>query len=414
MLRVFRDKGSMNLEMTLIVTFLVLAASVTTLMMGDAIACLYARESATTGGQFTEGCGIEDAIGVSGITVRLNQVVPVPPGEPEPRLDDIVYDGGQPVAVISVKHPDGAVTIHQVRPGETIPGTTVGIGPVAPPSDISEDHSRDVGIIGGKVVDKDGNPVDALITVTAAGYSQSARTTLDGYVSFELTELRTYTVAVEVVGFTSVPQDVDVAEFGRTYPLVFDLTPVGGGGPFVPDATTLRVTVFDDNTGLPVPEATVTATGTSFPVTDAEGQTVSPDLGATGSYPLTVVAVGYTTQTGVAAAAVEGTEQSVVVRLVPVAATGTIRATWAPGTYPITIYVYNAAPIGSLTQPPVGTPAAYQVTLANAAAAPAEFQLPPGRYWVSRRSTFKSSGAVPTLTDVTAGQVTLKAITSAM
>ncbi|NTU71095.1 MAG: hypothetical protein HGB10_04670 [Coriobacteriia bacterium] len=204
---------------------------------------------------------------------------------------------------------------------------------------------------------------------------------------------KTYTVTAAKTGWTSKTGTVTLSEYTQGT-LTIQLSP--------PAPTTIKVTVTNNTgTAQKVVGATITATGPStvtFPaVTDSNGQATSNNMGAIGTnktYTVRSVKSGWVTTTGNVTLS-EYTQGTLTIKM-----RATLEVLYN-GTYPRTIYVYTSSTPGA-------THAYTQI--AQSATIPASFNLPSGTYWVSRRTPYGGSGAVPQPQVVTDGA--LKAVTA--
>jgi adhesin/invasin len=257
-----------------------------------------------------------------------------------------------------------------------------------------------------KVVDASNNPVVGA-TVAATGPSAvtfaSLTDTNGEATSNDMGAIgtgKTYTVTAAKAGYLGASGTVTMSQYSQGL-LTLTLAPQ--------PATTIKVTVRDASNN-PIPGVTLTATGPSgvtFPsVTDASGQATSNDMGAIGSgktYTVTASKSGWTSNTGSVTLS-QYTQGTVTITLSSAPVNGTLQATYTSsiGTGK-TIYVYSSNVANGVHI------ASQNVTSGSPTAS---FSLPAGTYWVSRRTPYGSSGAVPVSVVITSGNTTSVNITS--
>ncbi len=211
---------------------------------------------------------------------------------------------------------------------------------------------------------------------------------------------KTYAVTAAKAGYVAASGSVTMDQFSQGT-ITLGLTPQ--------PPTTIKVTVRDASNN-PIPGVTLTATGPSgvtfASVTDASGQATSNDMGAIGSsktYTVTAAKSGWTSNTG-AVTLSQYTQGTVTITLSSAPVNGTLLATYTSSlSSSKTIYVYASNVVN-------GTSIASQVVTSGSPTA--SFSLPAGTYWVSRRTPYGSSGAVPVQVVITSGATKSINITS--
>ncbi len=256
------------------------------------------------------------------------------------------------------------------------------------------------------VVDGSGNPISGATIAATGPTTVTFASTTDSNgeaVSNDMGSIgdnKTYTVTATKTGYLTASGMLTMSEFSLG---TITLSPV----PIPP--TTIKVTVKDASNN-PIPGVTVTATGPSTvtfaSTTDSNGQATSNDMGAIGSnktYTVSAAKSGWITNTGPVTLS-QYTQGTAAITLTAAPVNGTLVVSYSSsiGTGK-TIYVYssnvaNGAPI-----------AQKNITTSSPTAS---FSLAPGTYWVSRRTPYGSSGALPKSCTVTSGGTTNLSISS--
>ena len=232
------------------------------------------------------------------------------------------------------------------------------------------------------VLDDHGAPIkDAKVSATGpTAVTFAALTDGSGYATSNdmgaIGTLKTYTVSAVMAGFATNTGSVTFSQYTQgTLTIVLS-----------PPNTTIKVRVTN-SAGTAIQGATVSATGPTTVVfaspTDASGYATSNNMGAIGTnqtYTITVRLSGWAKNTGTVTLS-EGTQGAVTVKLLQ-----PTLLVYGYDTTARTIYVYTSQTSG-------GAPA-YSAAGAKSTVA-VSFYLPAGTYWVSRRSTYGASGAVP-------------------
>jgi len=247
------------------------------------------------------------------------------------------------------------------------------------------------------VVDASNNPVPGA-TVAATGPSAvtfASVTDVNGVATSNdmgaIGTGKTYSVTATKAGYVTAGGSVTMDQFSQGT-ITLALTPQ--------PPTTIKVTVRDASNN-PIPGVTLSATGPSgvtfASVTDASGQATSNDMGAIGSgktYTVTASKSGWTSNTGSVTLS-QYTQGSVTITLSSAPVNGTLLATYTSSlTSSKTIYVYTSNVAN-------GVHIASKVVTSGSPTA--SFSLPAGTYWVSRRTPYGSSGALPVSVVITSG-----------
>jgi adhesin/invasin len=256
------------------------------------------------------------------------------------------------------------------------------------------------------VLDSSNNPVPG-VTVAATGPSAVTFATVtdaNGQVtSADMGAIgtgKTYSVTATKAGYVTNSGSVTMDQFSQGT-ITLSLTPE--------PPTTIKVTVRDASNN-PIPGVTLTATGPSgvtfASVTDASGQATSNDMGAIGAgktYTVTAAKSGWASNTGSVTLS-QYTQGTVTITLSSAPINGTLQATYTSSlTSSKTIYVYTSNVIN-------GVHIASQIVTSGSPTA--SFSLAPGTYWVSRRTPYGASGAVPVSVVITSGATKSINITS--
>lgn len=225
MRRWLRDHGVLNLEMTLLVTFLVLTASVTLGGLGSAIACLYHKEAVVVDSTVVQvqGCGeVAPAAAMLGkIRIAYADTADSAVSSSTVTVSDASYS---PKTILGIPIGGGTYTYTATSPGYYPEPVRVPVDAKGNPTPVTVTFRPipiDFTVTALDAVS--GDPLDAatLVMADSVGYavSNSPRTTNAlGQATFSISKTDTYTVTASKDGYADQVSQVFIKVGGAVIP----------------------------------------------------------------------------------------------------------------------------------------------------------------------------------------------------